>query len=332
VTDFSDSASELDPLTREALAWVVRLKSGEATSADAEALQQWQARSPAHAQAFREAVRLWRALGPAAAEIAREQASAVSAAIVPPARPPRPSVGRRAVLGGAAVAAAAASYLVVRPPLRLWPSLEELSADYRTGKGEQRKVALASDISLDMNTQTSIAVRSMQDEPRIELISGEAAITTRLAPGKPLSVIAADGRMVAAIASFNARCDDGLVLVTCLDGEVEVERGSQAVRLRSGQQVSYSAAGLGASAMVDTAQETSWQARLLVFRDRPLAQVIDEVNRYRPGKIIVTNSELGRRLVNGTFHLDRLEEVIAQVRQLFGASVTALPGGIVLLS
>ncbi|UZE50933.1 hypothetical protein ONR75_10085 [Rhodopseudomonas sp. P2A-2r] len=70
----------------------------------------------------------------------------------------------------------------------------------------------------------------------------------------------------------------------------------------------------------------------MIFRDKPLGAVVNEVNRYRPGKIVVMNSELGRRLVNGTFQTDKLDDFVAQVRQLFGADVRSLPGGIVLLS
>ena len=69
-----------------------------------------------------------------------------------------------------------------------------------------------------------------------------------------------------------------------------------------------------------------------IARDRPLAGVVDEVNRYRPGKIIITSGELKQRVVNGTFQLDRLDDFVAQVQQLFGARVTSLPGGVVLLS
>ena len=207
----------------------------------------------------------------------------------------------------------------------------ELSADYRTGKGEQRRIVLTDDISLALNTQTSIVVRSTPQEARIELISGEATIATNRTSSNPLVVDATDGRMVVARARFNALCEEGVVRVTCIEGEVDVEWRKQAVRLQPRQQVSYSPEGLGVSVSVDPTAATAWQERLLIFRDRPLAEVIDEVNRYRPGRIIVTNSELARRLVNGTFHLDRLDDVVAQVRQLFGARVTSLPGGVVLL-
>jgi transmembrane sensor len=50
-------------LTREALAWVVRLKSGEATLEDAEQMITWRAQSPAHEHAFRDAVKCWKAVG-----------------------------------------------------------------------------------------------------------------------------------------------------------------------------------------------------------------------------------------------------------------------------
>ncbi len=59
---------------------------------------------------------------------------------------------------------------------------------------------------------------------------------------------------------------------------------------------------------------------------------MDEVNRYRLGKIIITNEAIKRRIVNGTFQIDKLGNFVPQVQQLFGARVTSLPGGVVLLS
>ena len=65
MTKRTDRSQLLDPLAREALSWVVRLKSGAATLADAEQLMDWRARSPAHEHAFRDAVKRWRNIGAA---------------------------------------------------------------------------------------------------------------------------------------------------------------------------------------------------------------------------------------------------------------------------
>ncbi|WP_246801366.1 FecR family protein [Bradyrhizobium genosp. L] len=318
--------SESDPLLDEALDWVVRLKTGTPTRADVDALQRWRGQSPAHEAAFRTAASLLRTASIAAQELASEQAAAGTVA----ALPRRPQFTRRIVLGGAM--AAAAGYVMFRPPLDMWPSIEELSADYRTGKGEQRKVALAPDISVELNTQTSLALRSAPNETRVELISGEASVTARRSSSIPLVMLARDGRISAVQADFNARCLDGVVSVTCIDGVVTVEQDGHTIQLRKAEQVSYSLAGLQTSRPVDATQVTAWQTGLLIFRDRPLSSVVDEVNRYRAGKIIITSAELSRRLVNGTFQLDKLDNFVAQVEQLFGARITSLPGGVVLMS
>ncbi len=238
---------------------------------------------------------------------------------------------RRALFGGL-IAASAATYFVIQPPLGLWPSLQELSADYRTGKGERRDIVLSKEVSLKLNTQTSIAVRTTESGSGIELISGEMAINAKLETGRPFVVKAANGQISATDAEFDARCLVGRVLVSCVDGAVLVEAGSQNLRLRKGEQVSYAVDGLGAPSALDAEQATAWQNGLLIIRDQPLADVVEEVNRYRPGRIVIMNSQLGRRMITGTFHLDQLDDFVGQVRGLFGASVRSLPGGVVLMS
>ena len=68
-----DTGPELPSLTREAIVWLLRLTSGEATVEDADAFKRWHAEGPDHAAAWSEAVRLWRALGPALREWLEER-------------------------------------------------------------------------------------------------------------------------------------------------------------------------------------------------------------------------------------------------------------------
>lgn len=55
MTHDDDQTEGMDPLTREALGWIVRLTSGSATQGDARAFEAWRSQGPAHAAAFREA-------------------------------------------------------------------------------------------------------------------------------------------------------------------------------------------------------------------------------------------------------------------------------------
>lgn len=327
MSESPDQLPELDPLTREAIDWVVRLRSGEATTDDSAALQRWRRQSPAHEEAFHRAVKLWRDFR-TVAERSRDEDLIVSNALLAWLHRP---VARRAMVGGA-IAATAAGYMVVRPPFGLWPSLQEMRADYRTAKGEQRQIALGNDISVTLGTLTSVAIRSTAQQPRIELIAGEAAISAAASAAEPLVVIAGDGQIRASQANFNARCIEQNVSVTCLSGAIEVEHGAQSARLTQNQEISYTSVGLGPPTTVDVAQVISWQAGLLVFHDQSLADVVDEINRYRPGRIVITSPALARKVVNATFHTDQLDNFFAQAQELFGAKVTRLPAGLALLS
>jgi transmembrane sensor len=336
MTDSEHPTPEQEALKREAQDWVMRLTSGDATAADAEALHRWRGTSRAHRQAFAEANLLWDKLHPAAADSARRNAAGAGARKAFQATPDR-RLGRRAFLGGGlAAAAAAAGYAVLNPPLDLWPSLPEMTADYRTKTGQQQQIAFEGLASLKLNTRTSISVLAPDagsgDTDRIELLTGEAAVATKPESSKPFIVVAAEGRTIATNARFNVRHDVSSVCVTCLEGDLRVEHLGRETKLRSREQVVYTAQDLGAVVGVDPETVTAWERGLLVFRNDPLAHVIEEINRYRSGKIILTSAELGRRPVLATFRIDRIEEVVPRLQTVFGVKVRTLPGGIVLLS
>ena len=318
-------------LEREALARVRHLVSGDATLEDVEDSKRWKQLSPDHMEAFAFASRLWDRLGPAGRNVLERRGETF-----PSGRPlvkPR-VVNRRAMLGGAAALAASTAYVVVRPPYDLWPSLSELTADYRTATGEQKRINFADGASVELNTQTSIALRSATEEPtHIKLINGEAVISTGPILPQALTVVAGDGRISSRSARFNVRYDGRTSCdVTCLDGVVSVERLDAVQTLEAGRRVAYADRGLGASHTIDTDIAASWRNGLLVFRHTPLSEVVAEINRYRPGKIVLMNADLGRRPVNARFRIDNVDEIMTLAERVFGARVRSLPGGIVLLS
>ena len=312
-------------LQREAQAWVVRLGSQQATEDDAQAFRRWCARSREHAQAFVQARQVWQAMAPAAQRVRQQEAREA-------AHRRLPVPGRRAFLGGAV--AASVAYLAVSPPLALWPSVTEWGDDYRTATGEQREVAMGDGVVLQMNTQTRINLRHSATESAgeaIELVSGEAEVLAGGPASARVTVAAGGGTVSATRARFNIRHLDGEVCVTCLTGQVDVAQGTQQARLDEGRQLRYGPAGLGVVTGVDTGPVVAWRRRQLVFDQVPLSEVVAEVNRYRHGRLILTNEALGRSRVQASFSIDRLDDVAFLVRDVYGAELTQLPGGIVLL-
>lgn len=316
-------------LDEEALLWVERFAQGRGRRADVAALKQWMARSAAHAEAFDRVSRVWTSLAPVGQQLAARGLIA-RVASQPSAHAERPALGRRAFLGGAlAASVAGAAAIILRPPLDLWPSISELAADYRTRPGEQRHVALPAQVSIEMNTRTSVAIRAAGSEA--ELVAGEVVISASGQEKSYFVLRAGAGRIVGTGASFNARIDGDAVCVTCTSGEMRVELDGAVLPLGVGQQVIYSDRGVGKPVSVDPAVVTAWQRGVVIFEATPVADVVAEVNRYRPGRIVLTNHDLGRRVFNARLRIENIGNVVRQIELAFGAHATHLPGGIVLL-
>lgn len=326
-------------LHKEAQHWLLRLTSGTATAYDARAFKLWCGQSRAHAEAFAETRRLWENLGPAAALYkAHEQARSVAEPVVgtpnvdaiPRMQPRR--MTRRAFLGGAV--AASAAWILLRPPMQLWPSLSDMAADYRTATGEQRDIELGSDIVVHMNTQTTINLRKYQGRiVGLDLLSGEIQVKASPTYDAPFTVFAGGGRVeVAAQTKCNIRCFGSDIQVTGLDGASTLEYQGRSTVLHFAQRANYGEGRISNVVAADIEATMAWRRRVLIFDDRPLSEVIEEINRYRPGKIILTNDQLAARKVQARISLNQLADVAALIQDAYGAKVTSLPGGIMVIS
>jgi transmembrane sensor len=187
-------------------------------------------------------------------------------------------------------------------------------------------------VAIRMNTKTSISLHGGSDLGAIELIAGEASFATSTGQSQAFSVVAAGGKASADEAQFDVRRLESGACVTCLARAVRVEYRQTTVTLGPNQRVSYDSNGLGKIVPVDAAVAVAWQNGLLIFNMTPLAEVIDELNRYRTGRIVLLNQAAAKIPVNGRFRIDRPDEALMQIERAFGVSGRALPGGFVLLS
>lgn len=318
-------------LEREARVWLRLLSSAEVKPWDAEGFKRWLGTSAAHREAFNEVKQRWSAMKPLAGEFLRSHPA--EAARHDAAVGGRPRHNRRAFLGAAMSAAAVAGVAIVYPPARLWPSPAEWGADYRTGTGEMRAITLASQVSVTLNTQTSIRQQTVQDAGRagIDLLNGEAAVDMK-AGSAQFSVVAGAGRAIASGASFEVRYLDGRACVTCIEGEVRVEHPAGTRILRAREQLLYDAALLSGVANVELAHVSAWRHGELVFDSTRLAAVIDEINRYRAGRVVLMNDSVRDSAVSGRFLVASLDSALTQLQHTFDLTARQLPGGLLVLS
>lgn len=304
----SEDADE--DLLVQAADWLVQLTSRTATEEDAARLAAWRATSPAHEAAFR--------------EVAGVRSYAVVASST------KKPVNRRAVLstGGGGVLALLVGVGLARPPFGLWPSYTELTADHRTPVGGRLAFRPTEGVDVELSSRTAV---SLIDGGRgMRLITGESYVAAASLP-REFAVETRRMRITARDAEFNVQALGPHERVTCVTGELRCTAGGGATLLSANEALSLDTDGRARRTATDATKESAWRRGLLIFEGTPLAEVVEQINLYRPGRIVLTDSSLGQLPLNAVFHTAQIENSVAQIEQLLNLRARHLAGGVVLL-
>lgn len=305
--ELTSHPDQVGPAVAEAVDWVVLLLSGRATQDDLQALDAWRDACPENDEAFRTLA----AVRPMARALKTER-----------------RVTRRALLGGAtATASAIATFGIARPPLGLWPSFAELMADHRTGPGQRLALRPLAGVDIELNSRSSMSL--LAGEKGLRLIDGEAFVAVDRT--RPFHLEAGGARFVTTAAHFNVATLAGGIRFTCLAGHVLCSQGASSTRIERAQEWRLAANGSAGVTSADPGIATSWRSGILHFRDAPLAEVVEQFNRYRSVPIMLASTSAGSQRVSGIFHTDDIDAAVAQLHQLLGLRVRTLPGEVVLV-
>ena len=311
-----------DPLDAAAY-WFARDHGGLMTAGERQQFQAWRQADTAHERAYQEMQQVW---GLTQAVPDRDLRPLI-------ARKPAPRLAspqRRRLTWGLAGAVGAAAAAGVAWPL-WWPAQTLFQQGYATARGERRRVALQDDSVLTLNTATQAEVRYTQDERQVTLQAGEIMFEVSRDKARPFIVDTAVGRVRVTGTRFNVRYDRERLTVAVESGSVEVTTGPwwnrQRAQLTAGQGASLAHRGDALQVeAVDVASLTAWRQGKAVFDNVPLAQVVDEINRYRSQPIRVAAALRGIRIA-GVFDVDNTAGFLAALPALIPVRVVPRADG-----
>ncbi|PYC24920.1 FecR family protein [Pseudomonas mosselii] len=311
--------------SRAALRWLGRIQQQPAR-AEGAAFKRWLLESPAHRQAYAEAQALWRLSEAPAARLAAEEREGLQQYLDAMRRPARKQPWR-----GLAVAACLVLALGCAAGWQPQFWLQDLRADYTSG-AQVRQVTLADHSRLTLDAGTAVAVDFAQGERRVRLLRG-AAFFEVTHTGEPFLVDAQGGEVRVLGTQFEVRGQGEGAQVTVRSGRVAVTaaKGQAARELTANQQLAYADGVAGGIEAVDSDSRLAWRQGWLNYYQVPLAQVIEDLGRYYPGRILLLDGELGSRRVSGSFPvaeplaaLDSLGKVMGFSRQTVLGRLTVL--------
>lgn len=321
---------------QRAAEWLARLQAEDCSDADWRRFCEWRDADSRNEAAFTRYAGEWSALGELAGDPAIMQMRLEALAAEPERSRPAWLVplaasialmvavglaalsywtGRDAGREGAHVAAADAP---AAGPAEAGAGQGRFAQRYRSAVGERSRIDLPDGSTLELNTDTLVEVDFGPQRRALRLVRGEALFEVERDPGRPFVVTADDERVIALGTVFSVRTRAGEVVVSLIEGAVQVDRldappgapgpAARSARLAAGQQlVSRDDAPAFQVSALDEAKALGWRSGRLVFDDDRLGDVVADLNRYTARKITLGDAELADMRVSGAFRTGSAE-------------------------
>lgn len=204
---------------------------------------------------------------------------------------------------------------------------------YSTGIGEQRLVVLADGSTVELNARSEVRVRFRTHERIVELVRGQALFQVRQDAARPFLVRAGHTFVQVVGTQFDVNESHAGTIVTVVKGRVAVfgpqfpgarvaptaasaiplrgedsadlvstlPRGLRPTFISAGQQLTVTDLHLEETDHANVANATAWTHHRFVFDGAPLAEVVDEFNRYNATQLVIAEPGLANMRINAVF-------------------------------
>lgn len=304
---------EQDPVQVAAAEWFVQLQAKDVSEETSLECLRWLSADPRHAEAFARMAAVW-----------DEPWESLQT-------PRKKSTRRVPLLLAASVAALAAGVVA-------WFSYSGgVEENIRTAVGENRTLALSDGSQVTLGGGTILNTSFTDRTRRMTLLRGEAFFTVAKDKARPFVVEAGDATITAVGTEFNVRRAPDRTVIAVVEGRVRVSTVSlpspmtwvraaspqhAPLRLDAGQQAIVDQDGVqSTSRLADPSTATAWQSGQFAFREEPLRNVLEDVNRYSVKPIVIDdasgNADIGDILISGTVLSDSVPGWIASLEGAF---------------
>ena len=214
---------------------------------------------------------------------------------------------------------------LARPSDESTPTLTKIAArTLSTPVGGRDSLVLpdGSQVMLGPGSELTMVEGYGLTERRVTL-RGEALFTVLHDDTKPF-IVAANGAEIRDVGTaFVVHSDGGGVRVAVTEGVVELTAARQSpTTLNAGDAASVTPAGeVAAQRGVGAGDDLAWTKGRLVFRDAPLEEVAEDLQRWYGVTLVIRDPALRRRPFAGSFAGDSIGSVLEVLSRALGATV-----------
>ncbi|QXG38194.1 FecR family protein [Pseudomonas viridiflava] len=306
-----------------ALEWLMRARQAPDDARLHDEMRQWEEAYPQNAEALRRAERIWQLTGQLTPTTAHKWPPIPSAHDAATAqRPVKKRPLRRRTLSWA-VGGALAACLV----LALNPTFTTLlQADFATASNERRDVRLPDGSLAALDRNSAIAVDFSGTRRDVRLLRGQAFFDVTPDRSKPFNVQVQSLDVTVTGTAFNVDLESNTIEVAVQHGSVKVsERDSQRLLnpgLIAGQRLDVDRYSGQARLLAQPASRVAtWRNNQLIADNARLGDMVDELQRYLPGKVWLKDPQLAELRITGVYDTRNPQAALQAMAQPHGAHV-----------
>ncbi|MCX7107581.1 MAG: FecR domain-containing protein [Methylococcales bacterium] len=280
---------------KQAIEWFVQLQSENCSLKEQSSFENWLDLSESHRAAYTHAENIWANM---------DDLKFIPVPALKAARSATPLKSNIAKLASWVVFVLSATLIS-----GAWLEYNAQTIIYVTRKGEHRRIELADNSFIDLNTDSSITVRMSLLQRKVNLAQGEAQFNVTHNQLRPFLVDVGDLTIRDVGTVFNVIKQGQKATISVLEGEVELNNDHNVnnEHLIAGDQRSYTQnKGLGPLQSVQVDKLKAWVNGDLFFKETPLLEVMTELERYHPVKFTFDDQNLAKETLSGTFNSDDL--------------------------
>ena len=172
----------------------------------------------------------------------------------------------------------------------------EIYHTLRVPRGGEYTLVLADGTTVYLNAESELRFpKQFKGKSRKVYLDGEGYFDVRRNEKQPfiVEVKQVEVRVLGTSFGIRAYAKEENVLTTLVEGRVNVEAGGKQVELSPGQQADFSRGNDRLTVTkVDVEQYVSWKDGRLVFDNKPLEFILEELGRWYSFDVFYTNKEL----------------------------------------
>lgn len=310
-------------LREEARQWFIALLERPTAAKRAE-FEQWLRADPEHFSAYAAVEEAWQALELPGQRLAEREAAELAFYLdaMDKAKRTRKTFRRLSALSVLLAAVLAGGIWLERPNY-----IQDMFADYSSMRGERRTIQLSDGSSVLLDADSALDVDFSTTERRVRLLRGNAFFDITRS-NAPFIVQAGSGEVRVLGTAFAVQLLESGGSVTLERGHVEVntKENLQTASLKPGQHVRFGVAGVDPVEDVHLDDALAWREGRLVFYRARLADVVNEIQRYRAGRIVIASSRLAEERVTGSVMLADTNAALDSIQASLRFRVTTLAG------